>query len=64
MTETYSKGESGFVKETITITPTNQGQHVMINFDQSVNDTTIAHHTSYVPIAKFRELVKDVICEG
>jgi hypothetical protein len=61
MTETYSTGETGFVMDTIALTPTNKGQHVMINFDQSVNDTTIAHQTIYVPIDKFRELVKDVL---
>lgn len=61
MTGTYSRGETGFVKETITLTPTNKRQHVMINIDQSVNDTTIAHHTIYVPIDKFRELVKEVL---
>jgi hypothetical protein len=61
MTETYSKGESGFVMDTITVTPTNEGKHVMINIDQAVNDRTIAQHTIYVPIDKFRELVKDVL---
>jgi len=61
MTETYSTGETGVVMDTIAVTPTNKGQHVMINIDQTVNDRTIAHHTIYVPIDKFRELVKDVL---
>ena len=61
MTETYSRGESGVVMDTIAVTPTNNGQHVMINVNQAVNDRTVSDHTIYVPIDKFRELVKDVL---
>ena len=61
MAETYSRGESGLVVDTITLYKNQSGDHVTVDIETLVNDRTVISNTIHVPTEKFRELVKDVL---
>lgn len=61
MAETYIKGESGLVVDTITMYKNQTGDYVTVGIETLVNDRTVIANTIHVPSDKFRELVKDVL---